>query len=163
MRLQEHDVSTQSRLVPADDETAIQRLLGQLREAWAHGDGVAYASLFTEDARYVEAPGIRRTGRQAIADSHQKIFDTFFAHTRVGGSYPRELQLVTRDVVIVHGSGSVLFPGEREERIPPNGLMSMVVVRDSGSWRIALFHNTPTGRARTPRFLWRYLISRFTR
>lgn len=152
----------QHRPIPAADEAAIRQLLDRMREAWARGDGSALASLFTEDARYVEAPGIRRAGRQAIADSHQKIFGTFFAHTRLGESYPVELHLVTPDVVLVHASGSVLFPGESEQRVPPNGLMSMVAAREGGTWRFVLFHNTPTGRARTLRFLWRYLISRLS-
>jgi uncharacterized protein (TIGR02246 family) len=155
-------VDMQHRPVPAADEAAIRQLLDQMREAWARGDGSALASLFTEDARYVEAPGIRRAGRQAITDSHQKIFGTFFAHTRLGESYPMELQPVTPDVVLVHASGSVLFPGESEQRVPPNGLMSMVAAREGGTWRFVLFHNTPTGRARTLRFLWRYLISRLS-
>lgn len=153
---------TQHRMIPAADKVAIRQMLDRMREAWADGDGSALASLFTEDARYVEAPGIRRTGRQAIADSHQKIFGTFFAHTRLGESYPVELQPVTPDVVLIHASGSVLFPGESEQRVPPNGLMSMVAVREGGTWRLVLFHNTPTGRARTFRFARRYLISRLS-
>jgi hypothetical protein len=40
--------------------------------------------------------------------------------------------------------------------------MSMVAAREGGTWRFVLFHNTPTGRARTLRFLWRYLISRLS-
>jgi uncharacterized protein (TIGR02246 family) len=155
-------VGTQNPTIPAADEAAIRQLLDRMREAWARGDGPALASLFTENARYVEAPGIRRTGRQAIADSHQKIFSTVFAHTRLGQSYPVELQPVTSDVVLVHASGSVLFPGESEQRVPPNGLMTMVAVREGASWRFVLFHNTPTGRARTLRFLRRYLVSRLS-
>jgi uncharacterized protein (TIGR02246 family) len=149
-------------MISADDEAAIQELLGRMRDAWGRGDGAAYASVFSEDARYVNAPGARSVGRQAIADSHQKIFDTVLAGTRLGDSYPAELQPVSPDVVLVHASGAVLFPGENEQHVPPNGLMTMVAVGEAGYWRFVSFNNTPTGRARNLRFLWRYLVSRLS-
>jgi hypothetical protein len=40
--------------------------------------------------------------------------------------------------------------------------MTMVAVNEAGSWRFVSFSNTPTGRARTVRFLWRYLVSRLS-
>jgi uncharacterized protein (TIGR02246 family) len=146
----------------AEDEAAIRDLLTRMSDAWARGDGTAYASVFSDDARYVNAPGTRSVGRQAIADAHQKIFDSFFKGTRLGSAYPVQLQPVAPDVVIVHGGGAVLFPGESERRVPPNGLLTMVAVGDAGSWRFVSFSNTPTGRARNVRFLWRYLVSRLS-
>jgi uncharacterized protein (TIGR02246 family) len=41
-----------------------------MREAWARGDGQAYASVFSEDATFDNAPGQRVVGRQGIAASH---------------------------------------------------------------------------------------------
>jgi uncharacterized protein (TIGR02246 family) len=148
--------------ISADDEAAIRELLGTMRDAWARGDGTAYAAVFVDDARYVNAPGTRSVGRQAIADSHQKIFDSILKDTRLGSAYPAELQPVTPDVVLVHGSGAVLFPGESEQRVPPNGLITLVAARHAGSWRFVSFNNTPTGRARNVSFLWRYLVSRLS-
>jgi hypothetical protein len=77
-------------------------------------------------------------------------------------AYPAELQPVTPNVVLVNGSGAVLFPGESDQGVPPNGLITMVAARDAGSWRFVSFSNTPTGRARNARFLWRYLASRLS-
>lgn len=147
-------------IVPAD-ERAIRDLLGRMSSAWEAGDGAAYAAEFTEDARYVAATGARSTGREAIAESHQKIFDTFFKGTRLGSGYPAELQPVSPDAVLVHASGAVLFPGEDERRVPPNGLLTMLTVRNGDAWRVASLSNTPTGRARNARFFWRYLVSRW--
>lgn len=50
---------TQHRMIPAADKAAIRQMLDRMREAWADGDGSALASLFTEDARYVEAHMLR--------------------------------------------------------------------------------------------------------
>jgi uncharacterized protein (TIGR02246 family) len=150
---------TSATVAPAD-ERAIHDLLGRLGTAWAAGDGDAYAAAFAEDARYVTAPGFRDVGRAAIAGTHRKIFGTVFKNTRLGRDYPVELQPVSPDVVLVHGSGAILFAGEDERRVPPNGLLTMVVVRDGAGWKVASFSNTATGSARNVRFFWRFLTSR---
>ena len=131
-----------------------------MRRAWAAGDGTAYGAVFREDARYVTAPGERSVGRDAIANSHQKIFDTIFRGTRLGGEYPSELQAISPDVVLVHATGAVLFAGERERDVPPNGLITCVVARGPKGWEIASFSNTPTGKGRAARFIWRFLKGR---
>jgi uncharacterized protein (TIGR02246 family) len=142
------------------DEQAVRRVLEQMGAAWVAGDADAYAELFAPDAHYVTAPGARDIGREAIRETHRKIFATIFRGTRLGSGYPVKLQPVRDGIVLVHSSGAVLFPGEDERRVPPNGLLTMLVVREGDVWRVAAFANTPTGRARSVRFLWRYLASR---
>jgi uncharacterized protein (TIGR02246 family) len=140
---------------------AVSDLMGRMSEAWERGDGKAYGALFAEDAQYVTAPGERLHGRKAIADSHQQIFDTIFKGTKLGRGYPVRYRSIMPEVVLVEGSGAVLFPGEVEEKIAPNGLMTMVVARQAGDWRIVSFQNTPTGGWRKLKFFWRYVVSRF--
>jgi uncharacterized protein (TIGR02246 family) len=142
-------------------EDAVRDLMVRLREAWERGDGEAYASLFSEEAQYVSAPGERVHGRRSIAESHQAIFDTIFKATRLGRNYPSHMRQLTADVVLVEAAGSVLFPGESEGSVPPNGLMTLVVARQGDVWRIESFQNTPTGRFRKLDFMWRYFRSRF--
>ena len=143
-------------------EDAARDLMIRLCEAWEHGDGKAYASLFSDDAQYVTAPGERLRGRESIAKSHQEIFNTLFKDTRLGRRYPNSLRLIAPDVVLVESAGSVLFPGEVENKVTPNGLVTLVVARQHDAWRIVSFQNTPTGRFRNVRFLWRYLLSRLS-
>jgi uncharacterized protein (TIGR02246 family) len=143
-------------------EDAVRDVMVRLREAWERGDGDAYASLFSEDAQYVTAPGERLHGRKSISESHQKIFDYFFKDTKLGRDYPISLRRITPDVILVEASGSVLFPGETEQKISPNGLMTLVVARQDDGWRIVSFQNTPTGRWRNLKFMWRYLLSRLS-
>lgn len=143
-----------------EDELAIRTLVERMGEGWAHGDADEYAAVFAEDARYVNAPGTRVVGRQAIADSHRKIFRTVFAQTHLGRSYPSELQWLTPEVALLHAAGSVLFATDSEEKVPPNGLITMVAVRGASGWELASFNNTQTGKARNLFFLLRYLRSR---
>jgi hypothetical protein len=60
------------------------------------------------------------------------------SHTRLGGGYPVRLQPVAPDVVVVHASGAVLFAGEDEAKVPPNGLLTMVAARRGGRWRFVV-------------------------
>lgn len=137
----------------------VQNVVLRLCEAWERGDGEAYAALFSEDAQYVSAPGERVYGRKAIASSHQQIFDTIFKGSKLGRNYPSKIRTVTPDVVLVESAGSVLFPGERESEIEPNGLLTLVLARQQGIWRIVSFQNTPTGRFRGMRFVTRFFLS----
>jgi uncharacterized protein (TIGR02246 family) len=142
---------------------AVNGLMGRLGDAWERGDGKAYGLVFAEDAQYVTAPGERLYGRESIANSHQHIFDTIFKGTKLGRNYPVRYRSVTPDVVLVEGSGAVLFPGEVEASVPPNGLMTMIVAKQKGQWQIVSFQNTPTGRWRMLKLFCRYLVSRFSR
>ena len=146
--------------VSTGDRAAIAELLDRMRLAWADGNGDAYGALFTGDAHYVNAPGQRLVGAQAIGNSHQKIFDTVFRNTHLGERYPRELESIANGVVLLHASGAVLFAGEHETEVSPNGLMTMLLLKREGAWRIHSFTNTQTGRARNAKFILRYLKSR---
>ncbi|WAL66459.1 SgcJ/EcaC family oxidoreductase [Amycolatopsis cynarae] len=128
-----------------EDETALRELLQTMEDAWARGDGADYAAAFTDDARYVTQSGMRLIGRRAIAESHQKLFESDFRGTRLGVA-PMESQPVAPNVVLLHGSGTVLFPGENAPRIRPIGLLTVVAVNDGDAWRFASFSNTPTVR-----------------
>jgi uncharacterized protein (TIGR02246 family) len=148
-------------MLTEDDKTFINALLKGMADAWAAGDGFAYSSAFWDDARYVEAPGFRATGKKMIGERHQKVFDTFFKNTRIDGDYPRTLHVLTPDVVLVHSEGNVLFPGETGKGLPPNGLITMVVQKKQGVWKMAAFQNTPAGKLRGIKFFARFLLSRW--
>src|SRR5215472_8541284 len=106
-------------------ESAVLELMDRMAQAWEQGDGEAYGALFSDDPPYVTAPGERLHGRDAIAQSHQRVFDTFFKGTRLGRDYPLRFRALAPEVVLVEASGSVLFPGERETGVPPNGVMTL--------------------------------------
>src|ERR1700689_458888 len=142
-------------------EDAVRDVMIRLREAWDRGDVEAYASLFSEDAQFVTALGKRMQGRESIAESHREIFNTFFKGTKLG-DYPNSFRRIASDVILVESAGSILFPGEAEHKVAPNGLRTLVVARQDDAWRIVSFQNTPTGLFHNVKFLWRYLLSRLS-
>jgi uncharacterized protein (TIGR02246 family) len=145
-----------------ESESAAVEIIDRMAEAWEQGDGEAFGALFSNDAQYVTAPGERLHGRERIAQSHQHMFHTFFKGTRLGRDYPLRFRSLDPKVVLVELSGSVLFPGEKETGVPPNGLMTLVIKKEVGGWRIVSFQNTLTGRLRNIRFMWRFVVSRLS-
>jgi uncharacterized protein (TIGR02246 family) len=152
--------------VTPDDEAAIRDVLAQLGDGWRKGDGAAFAAPFAEDALYITATGDRLTGRQEIADLHQRIFDGVFKGTRLGGALQR-MRGVSPDVVLVQSTGGILFAGETDSAVKPNGIATTVLAKQDGAWQIVSFQNTPTGRHRKLRFLLRILraklLARYSR
>lgn len=146
----------------AEDERAIADLLQRLADGWKEGDGDAFAEPFAENADYVVATGDRLDGRREIADVHRRLFDGIFDGTRLWDR-PGEMRYLAPDVVLIRSEGAVLFPGEADGSVESNGLTTTICTRHDGEWRIDSFQNTPTGKLRTPRFLWRYLVSQVRR
>src|SRR5688572_29933868 len=86
------------------EETAIRALFQRLLDAWGRGDGPAYGAGFTDDADYVGFDGSRTVGRAAIADSHQRLFDTWLRGTRLTGRI-EAVRFLGPDVALVHATG----------------------------------------------------------
>jgi uncharacterized protein (TIGR02246 family) len=105
-----------------------------------------------------------RRAQKSIARESQEILNPLFKDSKLGRSYtqPNNLRFITPDVVLVEFAGSVLFPGENEDKVALNGLMTIVVARQDGVWRIESFQNTPTGRWHKVRLIWRCVLFRLS-
>jgi len=146
-------------ITPAD-EAAINELFEKLSDAWACGDGLAYSSLFIEDARFVGVVGFRLVGNKIIRERHQEMFDGIFKYSRLDGMPGKVIQGLTSDVVLVHVDGDIYFPGESAKEVKPSGLRTLSLVKRNGVWKVASFQNTPTGSFRHLKFIRRFLSSR---
>ena len=119
-------------------ETEIRALLDSLEQAWAKGDGEAYAAGFTEDATYATFVGTVYHGRADIARSHQALFDKFLKGTRMHGEID-EIRFLTPDVAVLIAHGDVAKKAPKK----PGKVQTYTIVREaSGQWRVAAFHNT---------------------
>jgi nucleoside-diphosphate-sugar epimerase len=86
-------VEDSSKLAP-EDEAAIGALLDRMGQAWARGDGDAYASVFSEDATYDNAPGERVVGdrpEEPPMNVHDQLHVVLGATGGAGGALVREL------------------------------------------------------------------------
>ncbi len=67
----------------SDDDRAIRALHQQMLDAWAAGDGDAFAAPFTADALFIGFDGSLVVGRRQIAAAHQELFDRWLKDTRL--------------------------------------------------------------------------------
>jgi uncharacterized protein (TIGR02246 family) len=117
--------------MPPEDDQAIRALLVKMFDAWAMGNGSAYAACFTEDSDYVTYNGIRLLGRRENAELHAALFRGVLKGTRITATV-ESLASLSEDVALVHTLGT----GRKKSR------QTYVVVRREGSWQIRSFQNT---------------------
>jgi uncharacterized protein (TIGR02246 family) len=119
---------------------AILDLCARLSDAWDRNDAGAYAALFTRDSDYVAFDGSRLIGRAANEAHHAALFETVLKDSRLvfDGA---DLRYVGNDVALLHTTGTVLLPWQKQAR-NRRSIQTMVLVREMGAWRIAAFHNS---------------------
>ncbi len=125
-----------------NDEAMVRHLFDQLIACWNRGDGYAYAALFTEDSDYVAFDGTHFRGRQANAQNHQKLFDTFLKGSTLEGQEINRLRFLTSDVALLHTTGTVKLRWQSKPAPGRRSIQTLVAVRESEGWRFAAFHNT---------------------
>jgi uncharacterized protein (TIGR02246 family) len=72
--------------VQVDDEKAIRALLDRLYDAWARGDGEAYAACFAEESDYITFNGMHLRGRAENAELHGALFRSVLKGTKLAHS-----------------------------------------------------------------------------
>jgi uncharacterized protein (TIGR02246 family) len=123
----------------AADEAAVRDLFAELLASWGRGDGQAYGALFSDDAEYVAFDGSNTKGRRAIADAHQRLFDSWLKGTRLVGQID-SLRFLGADAAVIVASGATLMPG-KERPVRPS-IQTLVAARRDGEWRFVSFQNT---------------------
>ncbi len=125
----------------SDDEKAIRKIVQDIHDAWADGDGKKYASYFAEDSDFTVWNGMYINGREANAKNHQMIFDTFYKRTSVKTEI-RKIRFLTDDVASVHLQSKLFRDGEPVEGVP-EVVPLMILQKKDGRWLVSVFQNTP--------------------
>ena len=68
---------------PSADEAAIRENVRQMEAGWNTKSGDLFAKPFAEDVDYVVINGLHLRGRAAVAEAHQRIFDTIYKETNL--------------------------------------------------------------------------------
>ncbi|MCI0330014.1 MAG: SgcJ/EcaC family oxidoreductase [candidate division Zixibacteria bacterium] len=123
-----------------EDWRAIEAIVSGMEQAWAKGDGQAWAGHFAANADFTVWFGLYLSGRDSIAAAHQQIFDSFYRNTKLRLEV-RDLRFLRPDVAVVHLNGWVANQGE-EFSEQPHIVPVAILTKDGGQWRIAVFHNT---------------------
>jgi uncharacterized protein (TIGR02246 family) len=128
------------------DKAAITSLIQSQTDAWRRGDAKAFADPFLPDGSFVNVLGALSYGRDAFQSQHARIFATVYKDSSIRLPI-RRIQFVRDDVAVVDIDAELsgytgLPPGLRTE---PDGVirtrLQEVLVKESGRWMIAAFHN----------------------
>jgi uncharacterized protein (TIGR02246 family) len=117
--------------VPTDDENSIRLLLARLYDAWARGDGDAYAACFAQKSDYITFNGIYLCSRAENAKLHRAGFKSFLKGTKLSAKVD-SLELLSSGVALVHTVGS----GRKKS------YQTYVLVKSDSEWLIRSFQNT---------------------
>ena len=125
------DSSVDAAAIAVDDAAAVRAVLARTHQAWARGDGHAYAACFTVDSSYVTFMGLCLDGRAANAELHDALFRSVLKGTRITADIDA-LEWLSSDVALVRTASRGRAPGYQ----------TYVLVKRDGAWLIRSFQNT---------------------
>jgi uncharacterized protein (TIGR02246 family) len=118
--------SGKAALLAAEDENAIRSVLARLCDAWARGDGEAYAACFAENSDYITFNGMHLRGRAENAKLHSALFRGVLKGTKLSAEI-ESLELLASGVALIHTAGS----GRKTSR------QTYVLVKSGADWLIS--------------------------
>jgi uncharacterized protein (TIGR02246 family) len=122
------------------EETAVSTYT-KLLNAWNSQDAAAMAALFAEGGAQVGFDGSEAQGPRTI---HQHLAPIFRDHPTKRFVYVvREVHHLAEDVALLRAIAGMVPRDSLEIDESKNVIQSLVVRREHGVWRIALFQNTP--------------------
>jgi uncharacterized protein (TIGR02246 family) len=121
-------------LTRSEVDTIAGSIAAHLTTSWNNGNGELFASVFTEDAVFVNVYGEILYRRETIAAGHQFIFDRAFKGVSINYRLIDAVQ-IGDEVILAHNRGAML---QSEDGLT----MTLVIVNEAGRWFIRALHNT---------------------
>jgi uncharacterized protein (TIGR02246 family) len=120
-----------------------EALTSGFARAWNAHDMKALASLFAEDADFVNVAGMWWKGRSEIQAKHEETHATRFKTTSLAVT-STAVRLPRPDIAVIHTSWELTGELDREgQPAPPRrGVMQMVAAKQADGWRIIAAQNT---------------------
>ncbi len=139
---------TSGQSIDAPAEAAVRELYRQILETWNKRNARDYALLFASDGSLVGFDGSQVNGQLDIGAHLTEVF--MHHQTPRYVSIVSEARMLGTDVALLRASAG-LVPPEKDDIDPAlNAIQSMVAVRRGGTWKIALFQNTPAAFYQRP-------------
>lgn len=130
--------------LPSTARTSPEDIPALFARAWNDRKPDTLASLFDDDAEFVNVAGLCWHGREAIRNAHAEGLERVFNSSTLATGETK-VRLLTPEVAVVHArmtlsgeecAGAATQPGSRMT------IVSFVVHRDGGRWLCAAAHNT---------------------
>lgn len=120
-----------------------RQTISNFERAWNSHDMALFASLFADDADFVNIEGTRWRGRAAIVDAHTFVHKTIFKQSRLTIDDTTFKQL-SPDIVVarttLHIEGQTTMQGKP---VPGRkAILTNVLVHSGSTWKIVVTQNT---------------------
>ena len=120
-----------------DNNHSIYELVRALEDAWNSSSSQRFASVFAEDADFINIYAKHYNGREAVDAGHRAIFDTVYKDSRNRLSI-EGVRFVRPDVVVVFVHATLELAEGRTITARP----TMLLTKETGRWQVAVFQNT---------------------
>jgi uncharacterized protein (TIGR02246 family) len=125
------------------EEKKIEAVAHRFIEAWNAHDMKTFASLFTEDAEFVNVYGSWWTGRQRIEAEHASVHETVFRQSHLTAMELRARHLAPESAILHMRWQLTGLRTPTGESIPDRtGVLLFVLVSSPYEWHIAAAQNT---------------------
>lgn len=123
------------------DSAAIKMLLSKFSDGFNSHNAAAVGALFAEDADFTNLRGASLRGREKIQANLATLFKGVLKDAKRTDS-PRDIRLLTPTLASVDFDDTIEgVPAPDGKPSPPRkGLMSWIVAKQGGAWRILIFH-----------------------
>ena len=129
-------------------DSQTRELYARLMETWDKRNARDFALQFTSDASLVGFDGSQVNGQLDIGAHLTEVFTRHQTPRYV--SIVRDVRLLSSDVTILRANTGLIPPGKDDIDPELNAVQSMIAVQKGGSWKIALFQNTPAAYHNRP-------------
>jgi uncharacterized protein (TIGR02246 family) len=130
-----------SRTHGGGDQAAFNQLRQRQEDAWARGDGTAWAATFTQDGDMVTFNGDYLHGRDGITARMQHYFDTYLQGTRLL-MLTEHVRYTEPDTAVIVRTGCVLWADQTTCTDEALSVNTNVLVKRHGRWLQTSFQNT---------------------
>jgi uncharacterized protein (TIGR02246 family) len=132
----------------SDWDHATRELYARLLETWDKRNARDFALLFASDGNLVGFDGTQVNGQLEVGAHLTEVFSHHQTPRYV--SIVREVRLLANDVTLLRANTGLVPAGKDDIEPDLNAVQSMVAVQKAGSWKVALFHNTPAAFHQRP-------------
>lgn len=123
------------------EEVEVRTLYQQLLNAWNERNAKAFADLYEKNGNQIGFDGSQVDGKLEIESGMSRIFADHVTAAYI--AIVREVRFLNEDTAILRAVAGMIPPGQKDINPAVNSIQTLVAVKRSGIWKIALFHNTP--------------------
>jgi uncharacterized protein (TIGR02246 family) len=123
------------------EANAVIALYQDLLSAWNARSAASYAALFDEQGSVIGFDGSMMNGSTEIEKELNRIFADHLTSAYIWKI--RSLRFLSPDTALLQAVAGMRQSGQNEINPAVNTIQSLVAIRGSQGWRIALFQNTP--------------------